>query len=40
MLTFKSKDGVEINFEDCIAYQCEILREIYYPNKDVFKKEV
>tara|TARA_Y100000591_G_C21692376_1_gene623839 strand:+ start:141 stop:674 length:534 start_codon:yes stop_codon:yes gene_type:complete len=35
MLIFKSRDGVEVCFGDHEAYQCEILREMYYPDKEV-----
>ena len=35
MLIFKSRDGVEVCFGDHEAYQCEMLREMYYPDKEV-----
>lgn len=35
MLTLKTSDGIEVHFNDYVAYQCILLREMYYPDVNI-----
>lgn len=37
MLTLKTCDGIEVHFNDYVAYQCLLLREMYYPDVNILK---